>query len=86
MTDDTNEIVVVDRITDTLPDYCIHGETWCQRCRHAVWLGSETMQVVIDGAYPVCLDCMNELYDAGLLPDGPTGHLHDHQRGDPGEH
>ncbi len=50
--------VLLDRITEEgRPPYCVHGETFCTVCGHAVWLGPWTYDAVVAGAAPLCLVC-----------------------------
>lgn len=75
-------VVVVDRIrAGQTPPYCIHGETWCVTCRHAVWLGTATLKVVQEGALPLCMECAEEQTEA-LHAAKSHHHVSDHQRAD----
>lgn len=70
-------VVIVDRITEQAPEYCVHGETWCACCNAAVWLGSETCKAVEGGAVPVCLECAEK----HIPRETPRlGRLQDHGR------
>ena len=74
-------IVIVDRMHEELPAYCIHGETFCTFCGMGCWLGDKTAEAMLSGARPLCHDCALELYHAGHLPiEKRVAHLHDHLR------
>lgn len=79
-----DSVVIVDRAVEgTKPVYCIHGHTWCVRCHHKVWLGTETLKAAQDGSQPLCIECGNELRAKGVIPE-PTEvvRLQDHLRAD----
>lgn len=69
-------VVMVDRIADGPPTYCVHGFASCVRCDQLCYLGSETAQVVGERtAYPLCLPCA---IAGGITSAKVTGHIQDH--------
>lgn len=58
-------LVILDRIRPGSPAYCVHGETFCAFCHHAVWLGPRTYEAVVEGAIPLCLDCVPRVVPPG---------------------
>lgn len=71
--------IVLDRVEDEQPPYCIHGEATCLGCGHRVWLGSETYPRVASGAVrPVCMACAR----LGARLEDRTGNIADHRRAD----
>lgn len=76
-----HDLVLLDRIADELPPYCVHGETFCVLCDKACWLGSATYAVVAEGrALPVCLDCART--HPAFEGRRPAERIEDHLRAD----
>lgn len=74
------DVVIVDRVTETLPEYCTHGYASCVVCKNMCWMGSETSQIIESGrAVPICLDCAKQVIPAGTTA---TERLADHRRAD----
>lgn len=72
-------LVVLDRVTGEVPDYCVHGYATCVQCDTVCWLGSETVTLVSrKDAYPICMECMTK-----LMPQAKPGwNANDHRRAD----
>lgn len=77
-------LVMLVRVSPVKPDHCIHGQAQCARCRHWVWLGHSTVELVKSGeAVPMCINCAHELADEGTVSRSDlVGHIQDHQRKD----
>lgn len=77
-------IILLDRVKKGFrPDYCLHGQAPCVRCREWVHLGHDSVKVVQAGeAKPLCMDCVNNLIELGEWPADarPTSRVEDHKR------
>lgn len=74
-------LLIVDLVADSMPDYCVSGETFCASCERACWLGQATYEVVAkEGAVPICVPCATKLREQGVLPASPSRHVDDPKR------
>lgn len=85
--DGSGPVIVLDRVTQETPPYCVHGRVTCLWCDNWCWLGDRSHDIVKAGeAAPICMECATAKWKQaealGMEVPRPIANAGDHRRAD----